>query len=160
MKKIIYSILFMVLLGSCVPRQPREISVSKEDSLELERSLLALKNWSFNECYSLSMIETYKRLKVDINDSCRVNNLTGYYYINNTEIDLYWIFEDKNRQKLINKWVNKEGYTPFVNPPDFPDGSLDMVRALDFYNSEDLKIYIDSVRHAEYKKLLNGEKEY
>jgi len=107
--------------------------------------------------YTNSKKLTYERMGVDTKDSCfeskEITDLTTYYYVNNSEIDLHLIYEDSNRIKLISKWVNYKEYIPFVHPPDHPDGSLDMVKALDFYNSKDLKKYIDSIRKVELQKI-------
>ena len=150
MKLLLCFSCFLITVVSCkrntVKKDPEKLS---HDTLE--KSLQALKDWSFSECYTQSEYNTYKRLGIDIQDSCFIKShaadLTGYYYVNSSDIDLHWVFEDSNRIKLVSKWVNKAEYTPRpINPPDFPDGSLNMVRALDFYNSDDLKKYIDSVR--------------
>lgn len=157
MRNILYLILVIISLFGCNSKQLRSnSSISKEDSTKLEEALRVLKKWNFVECYSLSETNTYKRMGIDLS-SRRVKNLSLYYYINNTSIDLHYVFEDQNRKRLVEKWVNKEGYIPFVNPPDFPDGSLDMVRALDFYNSEDMRVYIDSVRQVELKRISESE---
>jgi hypothetical protein len=154
MEKTIYFIA-LIIFFSCNSREQNIYSnISKKDSIRIEKKLLALKNWSFKECYSKSEMETYKKKGKIFNDTiCRINDLTEYYCTNNSDIDLTYIFEDNNRKNLISKWVNKKEYIPYVNPPDFPDGSLNMVRALDFYNSLDLKKYIDSVRTIELNKI-------
>ena len=140
-----------IIISSCKNKiEMNNQEISSDD--EFEKSQKKKKNWSFSECYTQSKYNTYKRLGIDIKDSCftksNVADLTGYFYINNSDIDLHLIFEDSNRIKLVEKWVNDINYIPKpINPPDFPDGSLDLVRALDFYNSEDLKKYIDSLRN-------------
>ena len=152
--KILVICSLLIILGC--NKQKSEKQISKRQ-IQIEENLIALKNWCFIECYSESQKLTYKRIGINTKDSCfsskQINDLTKYYYVNNSGIDLNIIFKDSNRVRLIEKWVNKEGYVPFVNPPDFPQGSLDMVKALDFYNSEDLKKYIDSIRKIELKKI-------
>ncbi len=60
MKNIINAILFLNFFGCCTPKQIKESTISKEDSLQLEESLLALKNICFLECLTMSELETYR----------------------------------------------------------------------------------------------------
>jgi hypothetical protein len=156
----------MLLLCSCSSKtmSKKESLLSKKDSIEVEESMNGIKNITFNECYYKSKLNTYKRLGVNDSNECfsslnkKVKDLTGYYYMNNSFINPKWIFDDKNRDKLLNKWINDKKYIPFVNPPDFPDGSIDMVRALDFYNSKDMAVYIDSLRIVRIKEIITEKK--
>lgn len=148
------AILFFLLNSSCNKNVKLTKSLSNKDSLQIENSLKALKNWCFNECYFMAEAETYKRMGRNSDCIFKMPNLTNYYYVNNSGINLSLLFEDFNRVKLIAKWVSKKEYLPFIFPPDHPDGSINIVRALDFYNSEDLKNYIDSARIVETKKYL------
>lgn len=72
------------------------------------------------------------------------------------EFDLQLYTEDKNKDRLIKKWLNKKEYIPLLRSPEYTYGSLDMRRSLDFYNSDDLKQYIDSLRQIKYKRLENN----
>jgi hypothetical protein len=161
MSKILITLCFFLLISCSKVTVQKESTLNYQDSIELEESMLGIKNITFNECFYKSRINTYKRLKLDENDECykkvllELKDLTGYHYMNNTYIDPKWIYRDENREKLLSKWINKKEYIPFVNPPDFPDGSLDMVRALDFYNSKDMKLYIDSLKQVRVKELLS-----
>ncbi len=70
----------------------------------------------------------------------------------NDDFDLH-LTGDKNKEKLIEKWVNTDKYYTLPERVDkeHPDGSLDLAKAIDFYNSKDLDVYIDSLRKSYYK---------
>jgi len=153
MKNLIY--LTVILLSNSCSNTKTSTSISERDSLNLEKTLIEIKNYNFQECYRVSENATYERIGVNKNDtSCKkVNDLSTYYFTSISKLDLNFVMNDRNREKLVQKWVNKKEYNPYVNPPDFPDGSLNMIRALDFYNSKDMSVYIDSIRQSEIRNL-------
>lgn len=64
---------------------------------------------------------------------------------------------DENYILMINRWINKkqDDYAPLDNPNI--KTTMAFKRAIDFYESEDLAKYIDSLRNVFYKKAEKGE---
>lgn len=68
--------------------------------------------------------------------------------------------KDENADKLLEKWKNKDYFSDYeliIGPEPGDDnkkGNIRLLKVLDFYESEDLNNYIDSVRKVEIKKLL------
>lgn len=122
--------------------------ISKEDSLFIELGLLKYKNCLFSEVYHLGIKSTYKKLGYEQNIVPKVNDLTYYFY--GGDFNPEFMSKDVNRNKLLDKWLNDKTYETL---PEIVEGSLDIVRALDFYNSEDLKHYLDSLRVIEYERV-------
>ena len=123
--------------------------ISKEDSLFVESELLKYKNCLFSEIYENGLKKTYKRLGYE--QKIKPKDLTYYFY--GGDFNPEFMKNDNNRNKLITKWLNDKTYE---SVPEIVDGSLDLVRALDFYNSEDLKKYLDSLRVIEYERISNN----
>jgi hypothetical protein len=152
MKTIIYFLLVFLL---CNCQEKKDISIidekinnkiSKEDSLFVESELLKYKNCLFSEIYQLGINNTYKKLGYE--QKIKPKDLTYYFY--GGDFNPEFMKNDTNRSKLITKWLNDKTYE---SVPEIVDGSLDIVRALDFYNSEDLKQYLDSLRVIEYERI-------
>ena len=77
------------------------------------------------------------------------------HYVQSGNISLRYLFEDQNRERLIKKWLEKEFELIPLEGGDKIKHSYDYYKALEFYNSEDLKKHIDSVRNVEMKKMDN-----
>ena len=157
MKAIIYFLL-LFLFCNCQPKKNISIKeektvkkISKEDSLFVELELLKYKNCLFSEVYQLGIKNTYKKLGYEQNIEPKVNDLTYYFY--GGDYNPEFMKKDINRNKLFEKWLNNKTYE---SVPEIVDGSLDIVRSLDFYNSEDLKHYLDSLRKIEYERDLSS----
>jgi hypothetical protein len=149
-------ILMVMFLSSCKTQGDKN-DLTKEEILLIEKKIINVKNLCFNDLYYKSKLKTHKRLSKEVqicDESSKIKNLTHFYYSQRDFIDLYEFSKDKNKEKLINNWLNKKEYIPIVNPPDYPNGSLDLVCALDFYNSNDLEMYTDSIRKSEQRKIL------
>lgn len=114
-------------------------SKTENDSLELalESELVMLKNQAFCSCF-------YKSLKAVDGE---ISPPDGSSYVQISELAPEYLINDDRLNALIEKWVAK-GYNSY----DYRN-KLYMMRCLDFYNSEDLKQYIDSVRIIETKKM-------
>lgn len=149
--RIISISLFCFLMQNCkdirISESQTDRNLTLEDSVYVERELLAFKNILFSELYNRSKTITQNKKNISCNDS--LNDLSYYFY------SFYpgWMMEDRNREKLLEKWLKYERYIPIAQPPDHPEGSLDLARALDFYNSDDLTKFLDSLRILEYKRI-------
>ena len=95
--------------------------------IQVEKEIEHLKNQAYCDLQN-------KLLK---SNTCITNDASGYMHISNLDIIF---FKDPNLQKIIIKWAEKEYKA-------YEDGkNLNTMKCLDFYNSKDLKIYLDSVR--------------
>ncbi|WP_445721378.1 hypothetical protein [Flavobacterium sp.] len=126
--------------------------ITTKDSLLVEEELKQYKNCLFSSLYNLGLQKTYKRLGINNNEISSVKDLTYFYY--SGEFNPQFMIDDSNRERMFNRWINDTKYEPI---PEIVDGSLDIVRALDFYNSQDLKIFLDSLRQVEYKRIINNK---
>lgn len=134
----------------------------KKDSLnlELERDLLYLKNLTYISYLRRLEIITLKNYHIDFKtDSCfiktKILDASSMHYYQSGNVSLNYLFEDQNRERLIKKWLEKEFELIPLEGGDKIKHSYDYYKALEFYNSEDLKKYIDSVRNVEMKKMDN-----
>ena len=98
-----------------------------------------------------------KEYKIDINSlEYKKNQLQDY--------SLSWFFElapstarfDDHRLDIIERWI-KKNYKVIFNEPVDSLPSAELYRAFDFYYSDELNNYIDSVRNIE---IFNYKKEY
>ncbi len=142
MKKIYFIIMLITIIGLGCSLTPDSKSRSKEsemltDSLELE--LVMLKNQAFCDCY-------YKSTK---NVDAHISPPDGSNYIQLSSLVEQYA-NDPRLNKIVDMWAQKE-YHSYSG-----ENKLYLMRCLDFYNSTDLKAYIDSVREVEKNKLLIG----
>ncbi len=121
-----------------------------------DKDLLYLKNHLF--IIYLNRLEFDSNLKYGISkkDSCysrmHIQDVSTHQYLNTSRYNLDYIYEDKNSKNLINKWLSKKDFDLIpVEDGDRIKHSFNYYKALEFYNSDDLRKYIDSVRSIEYK---------
>ncbi len=160
MKRIIISIISIVIFLSCNSNriENNKISLIKKDVYIVnEKDLLYLKNHLF--IIYLNRLEFDSNLKYGISkkDSCyskmHIQDVSTHQYLNTSRYNLNYIYEDKNSKNLINKWLSKDDFDLIpVEDGDKIKHSFNYYKALEFYNSDDLRNYIDSVRTVEYKK--------
>ncbi|MFZ4457073.1 MAG: hypothetical protein ACOYOT_12730 [Bacteroidales bacterium] len=113
-------------------------SIDKNQNLfkdSLEKELLNLKNEAFCDCY-------YKATKIA---HAKISPPDGSSYVQISGLVASYC-NDSHLKKIIDKWVVKKYLSYSEN------NNLYLMRCLDFYNSRDLKLYIDSVRQVELKK--------
>jgi len=128
---IILSILFSI---SCNGSQPKSGNNKILSNDTLENELLKLKNQAFCDCYN-------QALK---NAGAKITHQDGSNYIQISDLVLKYA-NDIHLRSIIDKW-NKKKYTSYS-----VDNKLYLMRCLDFYNSNDLELYIDSVRRVEFR---------
>lgn len=136
MNSIKYYFLIFILSGCAHPTQNNNIDkiLIVNDSLELE--LIMLKNQAFCSCFNRSIKKA----------GTQMTPPDGSNYLQLSDLVIEYTF-DPNLNKVIEKWVNKK-HISYCK-----DDELYLMRCLDFYNSKELNIYIDSVRQVEIKKL-------
>lgn len=103
------------------------------DSLEFE--LQKLKNQAFCDCFNQALINANAKITVP----------DGSNYIQISDLDINY-FNNSYLKELIKDW-NKKEYISYNE-----ENKLYLMRCLDFYNSEDLELYIDSIRKIEIRK--------
>lgn len=100
------------------------------DSLEVE--LQKLKNQAFCDCFNQALKNANAEITVP----------DGSHYIQISDLDINY-FNNKDLRRIIGIWTEKEYHA--YNEED----KLYLMQCLDFYNSRDLELYIDSVRQVE-----------
>ena len=71
-----------LFLISCNSNNIKKENVNLRDSIEVEKNLLVLKNWTFKECFKYSELDLYKSKGIKYCDNSIID-LTEYYYSNN-----------------------------------------------------------------------------
>ncbi len=134
-----------------------ENSKKKSDIYSLEKDLIVLKNITFINYLGELESLTYNKYGLEKRDSCfmkyNIKDASIHQYINASNINLNYLFNDINRKKLIEKWIHKDFDLISIEGGDELKHSFNNFKALEFYNSNDLKSYIDSVRTIELEKL-------
>jgi uncharacterized protein (UPF0332 family) len=141
MKTYIKIFVFLLFICSC---NQKNISNNENyvnlDTVNIQETLLIYKNIICSDVY-------YKSLD-KFNNKAKSEDLSRAYYAPFSK-DLIFLMEyDKNRALLIEKWVNLN-YDKFKEIDNisskYPNGSLELIKTFDFYNSEDLKKHLDSI---------------
>jgi len=101
------------------------------NTTRLEEDLLKLKNQAFCDCYS-------SLPKGDTNDKSSYNELI--------HLQKEYIFGNDKYFNMIDNWIKNHKYKS-----KDPKNNLNLMICLDFYNSKELKEFIDSVRENEKK---------
>jgi hypothetical protein len=150
---IISFVFLSILFVNCSSNRK---TISNEDRNKIETLLSKHRRYAFTNLYEKSISKDEKKYNIKKCDSIfdlTSNELYNEYCIN---IDFYseanQRYENKNYDALIAKWLSKD-YSSYM-PVDNPNlkTSMSLKRALDFYESNDLKKYIDSLRVVFLKK--------
>ena len=113
----------------------------------------------FATLYYKAQKQSYRKKGVNYDSINTFKDLSYYFYGNYKSINHTFLQDDPNRDKLYNKWLNDKLYIPLIEKSkDLPEGSFDLVRCLDFYNSKEVKKYIDSLRDIEYQRYIDKNK--
>jgi hypothetical protein len=116
-----------------------KVSYTVLDSVEY-KEILIYKNIICSDLY-------YRSLKKN-NDKVNLEDLSRAYYGPFSEDFKFLMEYDKNRELLINKWVNLD-YNRFKEvegiSTKYPNGSLELIKIIEFLNSKDLKKHLDSI---------------
>lgn len=131
-KYLIGLLLLIIQLNSC--KELKETNENIETVNFLNQELLLLKNGAFCDFYS-SITREQKCSIHDASTYIQISELYGKYFM------------DSSLVKIKDKWKNKE-YKAYNK-----DDSLFLMKSLDFYNSQELKHYIDSIRIIELNQL-------
>lgn len=151
--KIIILSLSILILCNCQPKKHKYVNkkneISTVDSIFVEQEILKYKNCLFSEIYHLGIKNSYQKFGYNENNIPKLQDLTYYFY--GGEFNPRFMEKDINRDNLIRNWLNDKRY---YDIPEIKEGSLDLVRALDFYNSKELEKYLDSLKKNEYERIL------
>jgi hypothetical protein len=135
--------------------------ISDKDKEHIEILLSKYKRYAFVDLYEKSILQSEKKYNLKKCDSIFDISSTELHH----EYCLFMDFHskehqgyiDENYNAMIKKWLNKD-YSPYM-PLDNPEikTNMEFKRALDFYDSIELKKYLDSLRIIYYKKYKNNE---
>ncbi len=129
---------------------------NEQDLKKIETLLSKHKRYAFIDLYEKSIRQEEKKHHIKKCDSLFDLSSNEIYNENCLKMDFYSddhkSYDDENYNLLISKWINKD-YPPYM-PLDNPNIKTTMAlkKSLDFYESADLKKYIDSLRTVFYKK--------
>ncbi|UZT96699.1 hypothetical protein ODZ84_15900 [Chryseobacterium fluminis] len=152
-KYIFVSISMLLSLIHCTTNKK---STNEQDLKKIEILLSKHKRYAFIDLYRKSLRQEEKKYHVKKCDSLLDVSSTELYNENCLKADFYSddhkSYNDENYNLLILKWLKKD--YPVYMPTDNPDVRTTMTfkKALDFYESDDLNKYIDSLRILFYKK--------
>lgn len=128
MKKLIFYLAF-ISLANCIG-----YAQTLKSNEKLEAELVKLKNQAFCDCYSEV---------ISGNEKVRYND--GSTYVQIIHLKEEYVFQNEKYRKMIKEWAKKE-YKSYD-----PNQKLYLMQCLDFYNSDILKKFIDSVRQNEIR---------
>lgn len=161
MKTLILIIGIAILLVGC--SKNKKIETSKNDvpypanvdtikdmkKAKIEAELYFLKSLMFEYCLSNSKEQSMKRVGIKHVETTEYHDLSSTIIfqeggvVNFSKEDGYY-FVDKNAATLIKRWLQKDYMkkyeTSYCDAND-GKGGIDMLRAIDFYNSKDLELY-------------------
>lgn len=155
-----YTLLKLLILCTLICCDKEKNSISKDDLNKIELLLSKHKRFAFVDFYEKSIKKDEKKFNLKKCDSLFDMTSTQLYHEYCLKVDFYSedhpTYEDKNYDALISKWLNKK--YPVYMPPDDPNikTTFAFKRALDFYESDDLEKYIDSLRVVFYSKHKNS----
>jgi hypothetical protein len=131
-----------------------------ENLKKIEVILSKHKKYAFFDFYNKSIKQEEKKYHLKKCDSLFDLSPNELYNENCIKVDFYSenhkSYDDENYDLLISKWLNKN-YPPYM-PLDNPNikSTMTLKKALDFYESDELNKYIDSLRNLFYKKYENN----
>ena len=118
------------------------ILVRKKNKTQ-EDKLLILKNTAFCLCYSK---EEQFVLQVNPDNYNVIGDNTIQAYVQNSDIETQLLIRNKELNKLVDNWHKKVYRTKPKEEKSDQKSFLIIMKCLDFYNSKELKDYIDSLR--------------
>lgn len=163
MKKTLLIILAMLAIASSCNSQTKHIESIVEREKILEDQLDYQKKLIYYHFYDILKSNYYQKNNIDIShgqDSINFSRLSildySFTIFDAIAYDCFAIYKDKRLQDLMDKWKNKYYLTPdyqvVIGDAIEAENELNkkgdvlFMKALDFYESEDLKLYIDSLR--------------
>lgn len=166
MKKFnLFLLMIVIAIISCnsyhYDKKSKEIDSRKIELINnLEEDLLNLKNITLIDYLGELESISFRKYHILTNDSCfKKNNIvdaSNNQYTNKINLNLMYVFQDKNRKELINRWIEKDFDLTPIEVSDKIMYNTDLYKGLEFYNSVDLRNYIDSVRKIEIK-IINDQ---
>lgn len=138
--KTYIKIFLIFIFFSCNNKNKQTLNKEKLEEIYND-DLINYKNIICSDVYYRSIKKYNKMVKIE--------DLSRAYYGPFSQ-DLKFLMEyDENRELLIEKWVNLN-YDNFKEVENFslkyPNGSLELIKAFDFMNSNDLKKHLDSIK--------------
>ncbi|MDM1376787.1 hypothetical protein [Myroides marinus] len=158
MNKIIAYVLLLILSVNCTFLKSEKDGKEEQD---IEKILLIHKEYAFIDLYKKSLDRIRKEKGVIAEDFLVDISAAELYHEYCLVVDFYsenyQSYENKNYESLINKWVEKT-YNPYT-AMDNPNVIAHMTfrKTFDFYYSDDLDNYIDSLRTVFRAKHKVGE---
>ena len=143
-----------------VPNPANIDTIADKASAKIEAQLYYLRIMMFEYCLSNSKKQSMERV------GAKPIETTDYHDLSSTIIfqgggvvkfseEKGYTFIDNNAVALIKKWLKKDYMKAYeidyCDANEDGKGGIDMLRAIDFYNSKDLGLYIDSVRQELWK---------
>lgn len=161
MKSIRLIIISTIILFICNCSINKNDLINSGDKEKIDLLLSKYKRYAFLDLYRKSIKQEEKKYNIKKCDSLfdiSSMELQNEYCL---FVDFYSSqhpsYIDENYNKMIKKWLTKD-YSPYM-PLDNPNIKtvMEYKRALDFYESRDLKNYIDSLRNVYYEKYNKNE---
>ncbi|MCS7471964.1 hypothetical protein HX057_02820 [Myroides odoratimimus] len=158
MNRMIIYVMLLILSVNCTSLKPEKDSKEEQN---IEKLLLIHREYAFIDLYRKSLDKIRKEKGVVIEDFLVDISASELYHEYCLVVDFYsdnhQSYENKNYENLISKWVEKTyyPYTAMDNPNLI--GHMTFRKTFDFYYSDDLVNYIDSLRTVFRAKHKIGE---
>ena len=154
---LVYSLVFFALTNmSCVKKK----ELLDNNAGNKRDTICMVLDQDINYLKVVSMLDLCKKCQ---GKSLEVNNSYDYswqIYVSALNI-IGFNYLDENYNKMINKWMGIDYFELHkwdVNILELPtNGNLNLMKCIDFYNSDDLNNFTDSVKNDFRQAILSGE---
>lgn len=159
MKKLVIYVIFTILLGCSSSRIDKKTNESINSIVENERVIMTFEIYK-NDVRFMSEKYNIDYKNPEIED---VTTIKLFYEmcVNDIHLELKNNLVLKEREKILSKWIDNRNYNPklhfkFENEKEiFP--SLSFLKAMDFYKSDDLEIYLNEFKKEIIKMYLSKQ---
>ncbi len=148
MKSSVIYMCFFLLLGCSSSQIDKKTSDNVNNIVENERIIMTFEVYK-NDIEFMTEKYNIDYCKPEIKD-VSANKLLYEMCVNDIHLELKNNLILREREKVLSKWKNNRNYNPklhfvFENEKDiFP--SLSFLKAMDFYRSDDLRIYLNTFK--------------
>ncbi|MBA4153209.1 hypothetical protein [Flavobacterium sp.] len=159
MKNLVIYILFFLLTGCGSSRIDKKTNENINNIVENERVIMTFKIYE-NDMKFMSEKYNIEYNKPKIQD---VTSIKLFYEmcVNDIHLELKNSLILKEREKVLSKWIDNRNYNPklhfvFENEKEISP-SLSFLKAMDFYKSDDLRVYLNKFKKEIIKLYISNQ---
>jgi len=159
MKNLVIYILFFLLTGCGISRIDKKTNENINNIVENERVIMTFEIYK-NDMKFMSEKYNIEYSKPKIQDVTAIK-LFYEMCVNDIHLELKNSLILKEREKVLSKWIDNRNYNPklhfvFENEKEISP-SLSFLKAMDFYKSDDLRVYLNKFKKEIIKIYLSKQ---